>query len=223
MAVRIDALRVAQDPSYAASLTVEDWYALAGTPEWQQLVAEQSELVASTLAVHGEKFAQQVQPSAPSLVPQGPFSIIGTKIPRVQGMGVVTGLGQYTEHMNFPGMLYTRTLRSPHPHAKIVSIDTTEAEKFPGVHAVLHRGNLPDMYKDVAIGSGPPARGLFDQELFEVGAPVAVIAAESEHIGDEAMRLIQVQYEISSRAISTARFLEFHRRSLGVTQPPKAK
>jgi CO/xanthine dehydrogenase Mo-binding subunit len=203
--VRIDALRAAQEPSYAASLTVEDWYTLAGTPEWQQLVAEQSELVASTLAVHGDKFMQQAQPSAPSLVPQGPFSVIGTKVPRVQGMGVVTGLGQYTEHMNFAGMLYTRTLRSPHPHAKLVSIDTSAAEKFAGVVAVLHRGNLPDLYRDVVIGSGPPARGLFDQELFEVGAPVAVIAAESEHIADEAMRLIQVQYEVLPAAMD---FLE---------------
>src|SRR5262249_35638743 len=83
-----------------------------------------------------------------------------------------------------------------HPHAKLVSIDVSVAEKFPGVHYVLHRGNLPDLYKDVVIGSGPPNRGLFDQELFEVGAPVAVIAAESEHIADEAMRLINVQYEV---------------------------
>ncbi len=205
MAVRIDALRVAQDPSYAASLTAEDWYALAGTPEWQQMVAEQSELIASTMAVHGEKLGQQVQPPAQSLVPPGPFNVIGTKVPRLQGIGIVTGLGQYTEHMNFAGMLYTRTLRSPHPHAKIVSIDTSQAEQFPGVHAVLHRGNLPDMYQDVVIGSGPPARGLFDQELFEVGAPVAVVAADSEHIADEAMRLIQIQYEVLPAAMD---FLE---------------
>jgi xanthine dehydrogenase molybdenum-binding subunit len=205
VAVRIDALRVAQDPSYAASLTAEDWYALAGTPEWQQMLAEQSELVASAMAVHGDKLAQQVQPPAQSQVPQGPFSVIGTKVPRVQGFGIVTGLGQYTEHMNFSGVLYTRTLRSPHPHAKIVSIDTSEAEKFPGVRAVLHRGNLPDLYKDVVVGSGPPARGLFDQELFEVGAPVAVVAADNEHIADEAMRLIQVQYEVLPAAID---FLE---------------
>jgi len=198
-------LRVAQDPSYAASLTAEDWYALAGTPEWQQMVAEQSELIASTMAVHGEKLGQQVQPPAQSLVPPGPFNVIGTKVPRLQGIGIVTGLGQYTEHMNFAGMLYTRTLRSPHPHAKIVSIDTSQAEQFPGVHAVLHRGNLPDMYQDVVIGSGPPARGLFDQELFEVGAPVAVVAADSEHIADEAMRLIQIQYEVLPAAMD---FLE---------------
>jgi CO/xanthine dehydrogenase Mo-binding subunit len=196
---------VAQDPAYAANLTTEQWYTLAGTPEWQQLVAEQSELLASTLAVHGDKLLQQAQPPTSSIVPQGPFNVVGTKVPRVHGMGIVTGLGQYTEHMNLPGMLYTRTLRSPHPHARIVSIDTSQAEKVPGVHAVLHRGNLPDLYKDVVVGSGPPARGLFDEELFEVGAPVAVIAAESEHIADEAMRLIQIQYEVLPAAMD---FLE---------------
>ncbi len=66
---------------------------------------------------------------------------------------------------------------------------------------MLHSGNLPDLYKDVVIGSGPPNRGLFDTELFEVGAPVAVVAAESEHIADEAMRLIQVQYEVLPAAM----------------------
>ena len=204
MALRIDALRVAQDASYAANLTAEDWYALAGSPEWQQMVAEQRELVAATLEAHADKFAQ-AQPVAPVAVTTGPFSVIGTKVPRIQGIGIVTGLGQYTEHMNMGGMLFTRTLRSPHPHARVVSLDSSKAEQFPGVHAVLHAGNLPDLYKDVTFGSGPPARGLFDTELFEVGAPVAVVAAESEHIADEAMRLIEVQYEVLPAAID---FLE---------------
>ena len=65
-----------------------------------------------------------------------------------------------------------------------------------GVVAVLHRGNLPAEYRDVKLGAGPPDRFLFNEEVFEVGAPVAVVAAESEHIADEAMRLIEVQYEV---------------------------
>jgi CO/xanthine dehydrogenase Mo-binding subunit len=198
---RIDALRVAQDQTYAASLTTEEWRELALTPEWQRLVAEQHEVVASTLAANSDQLAQQAQPPTPANVLNGPYTVVGSKIPRVQGIGIVTGLGQYTEHMNFTGVLYTRTLRSPNPHAKIVSIDSSQAEQFPGVHAVLHSGNLPDMYKDVVVGSGPPNRGLFDTELFEVGAPVAVVAAESEHIADEAMRLIQVQYQVLPAAM----------------------
>jgi CO/xanthine dehydrogenase Mo-binding subunit len=204
VAVRIDALRVAQDQQYAASLTPDQWAELAHDPDWMRLVAEQHETVASTVAANLETTAQ-AQPPTPASVLNGPYTIVGSKVPRLQGMGIVNGFAQYTEHMNFSGALYTRTLRSPHPHARITSIDTSAAEKFPGVAAVLHRGNLPDMYKDVVVGSGPPPRGLFDQELFEVGAPVAMIAAESEHIADEAMRLIQVQYEVLPAAMD---FLE---------------
>jgi xanthine dehydrogenase molybdenum-binding subunit len=205
VAVQIDALRVATDPTFAASLTHDEWQELAHNPDWMRLVAEQSETVAASLAAAGNKVAQTAQPPTPAAVLNGPYTIVGNKVPRLQGIGIVTGLGQYTEHMNFTGMLYTRTLRSPHPHAKISSIDTSAAEKFPGVHYVLHAGNLPDLYKDVVIGSGPPNRGLFDMELFEVGAPVAVVAADSEHIADEAMRLIQVQYEVLPAAMD---FLE---------------
>ncbi|MBV9582668.1 MAG: xanthine dehydrogenase family protein molybdopterin-binding subunit [Chloroflexi bacterium] len=204
MAVHIDALRVAQDPNYAASLTPDDWAQLAHNPDWARLVAEQPETVASALAQAQPPTAQPLPPT-PAAVLNGPYTIIGNKVPRLQGMGIINGFAQYTEHMNFPGALYTRTLRSPHPHAKITSIDTSDADKFPGVISILHRGNLPDMYKDVVVGSGPPPRGLFDEELFEVGAPVAMIAAESEHIADEAMRLIQVQYEVLPAAMD---FLE---------------
>ena len=199
MATRIDVLRVATDAQYAASLTPEEWATVAYSPEFQQMAAEQRELLAATLETHAASipgFAQVAQPPTPPEVLNGPYSVVGEKVPRVHGLGIVTGLGQYTEHMSARGVLYTRTLRSPHPHARIKSIDTTDAEKFPGVVAVLHRGNLPDIYKDVNLSSGPPDRRLFDEELFEVGAPVAVVAAESEHIADEAIRLIQVQYEI---------------------------
>jgi len=208
MATRIDVLRVATDAEYAASLSSEEWASVAYTPEFQQMAAEQRELLAATLDKHAASipgFSQVTPPATPAEVLNGPYSVVGQKVPRVHGLGIVTGLGQYTEHMTMPGMLYTRTLRSPHPHARVKSVDTSNAEKFPGVVAVLHRGNLPDIYKDVNLGSGPPDRGLFDEELFEVGAPVAIVAAENEHTADEAIRLIDVQYEILPAALD---FLE---------------
>src|SRR5438445_91242 len=208
MANTIDFLRVATDVQYAATLTPEELASIAGSPEWLQMVAEQRELVAGALQTHAALstgFAQIAPPVVPAEVLNGPYSIVGQKVPRVHGLGVVTGLGQYTEHMTQPGTLYTRTLRSPHPHARVKSVDVSQAEKFPGVVAVLHRGNLPDIYKDVNLGSGPPDRGLFDEALFEVGAPVAVGAAENEHTADEAIRLIDVQYEILPAALD---FLE---------------
>jgi CO/xanthine dehydrogenase Mo-binding subunit len=199
MSRTIDALRVATDPSYAAELTAEDWYELVHSADWNRMMAEQRELLEPTLAAQAHMipgFAQVQAPPVPPKVLNGPYTIVGQNVPRVQGIGVVTGLGQYTEHLTPTGMLYTRTLRSPHPHARVTSLDSSAAEKFPGVHAVLHKDNLPELYKDVKVGSGPPDRGLFDTELFEVGAPVAIVAAESEHIADEATRLIQVQYEV---------------------------
>src|SRR6266536_547795 len=208
MTAQVDLLRLAQDASYAASLSLEEWALLAQDPTFRQTLAEHSELLAATLDVHGYKlpgFAQAAQPAQPAPVPQGPFSVIGQPAPRMQGLGVVTNLGQYTQHMTMPRALYTRTLRSPHPHAKVKSLDTSKAEKLDGVAAVLHRGNLPAEYQDVKLGAGPPDRGLFDEEVFEVGAPVAVVAAESEHIADEAIRLIDVQFEVLPAAMD---FLE---------------
>jgi hypothetical protein len=191
MARTIDLLRVAQDQQYAASLTPEEWFELSQTPEFRQTLAEHRELLEAALSQNAAalpgylQVTPPAQPAPPAAVPSGPFNVIGQKVPRVQGLGVVTGLGQYTEHMTLPGMLYTRTLRSPHPHARVKSVDTSKAEQFPGVHAVLHRGNLPAEYQDVKLGSGPPDRTLFDEEVFEVGAPIAVVAADSEHIADE--------------------------------------
>ncbi len=208
MPTNIDVLRVATDAKYAASLSPEEWASVAQSPEFRQMVAEQRELLAATLETHAASipgFSQVGVPATPAQVLNGPYTVVGTKVPRVHGLGVVTGQGQYTEHMTMPGTLYTRTLRSPHPHARVKSVDVSKAEQFPGVHAVLYRGNLPAVYQDVKLGSGPPDRGLFDEELFEVGAPVAIVAADSEHIADEATRLIDVQYEILPAAMD---FLE---------------
>src|SRR5262245_25014084 len=113
MAVQIDALRVATDPTFAASLTQDQWNELAQHPDWMRLVAGQSGVVAASIAAAGDKFMQQAQPPTPASVLNGPYTIVGSKVPRLQGMGIVNGFAQYTEHMNFSGMLYTRTLRSP--------------------------------------------------------------------------------------------------------------
>jgi len=197
---RIEAIRVAQDASYAASLSDADWRELALDAEWQQLVAEQAEAVAVVIATHGHKLPGGVtsngDASPAAQVPAGPFKVIGQPFARMQGLGVVTDQGNFTQNMRIPGMLYMRTLRSKYPHAKIKKVDTSKAEKFPGVRAIIHRGNLPAEYKDVVIGAQNPTRYLFNEEVFEVGSPIAVIAADSEHIADEAMRLIDVQYEV---------------------------
>jgi CO/xanthine dehydrogenase Mo-binding subunit len=195
---QIEAVRVAQDAAYAASLSDSDWYALSMDPAWQEMVAEQSELVADVIAKYGSKIPGiGGGASAPSEIPVfRPFKVIGQDIARVQGYGIVTEKGQYTENLRMSGMLFMRTLRSRYPHAKIKSVDISEAEKIPGVRKILHRANLPEEYKDVFLGSANPTRYLFSEEVFEVGAPIAVIAADSEHIADEAIRRIKVEYEV---------------------------
>jgi CO/xanthine dehydrogenase Mo-binding subunit len=207
---KIDVLKLAHDPSYAATLNAAEWASLAQDPSFQQVLAEQRELLSAVLETHGSMLPgfYQTAPAQPApnvMGKTGPFSVIGKTVPRVQGLGIVTGLGEYVEHMTLPGTLYTRTLRSPHPHARVKAVDTSKAEKLAGVAAVLHRGNLPAEYKDVKLGAGPPDRGLFDEEVFEVGAPIAVVAAANEHIADEAIRLIDVQYEVLPAAMD---FLE---------------
>ncbi|HEV7662683.1 MAG TPA: xanthine dehydrogenase family protein molybdopterin-binding subunit [Chloroflexota bacterium] len=195
---RVDAFRVAFDLDYAASLSDGEWAQVLASNEWHIMSAENADLLGPVMARFGSKMsvAAQAQTAPPRPIPEGPFQIIGKPAPRIHGFGHVTGFGQYSEHMTQPGMLFMKTLGSPHPHARIKRIDTTKAEAFPGVVAILHRGNLPDLYKDVRIGSGPPDRFLFSEEIFEVGAPIAVVAAASDHIADEATRLIDVDYEV---------------------------
>src|SRR5258708_3723860 len=196
---RIEAVGVAQDPAYAAALTDADWYKLAQDPEWLELVAEQSELVGPVLAVHGHKLpGGSWSGNADGTVTPAPaaadFKVVGTDIARMQGIGIVTETGRYTENMSMPGMLFMRTLRSRYPHAKIKSIDISKAEKIPGVVKILHRGNLPPEYADVTLGGAAPTRFLFSEEVYEVGAPIAAIAASSEHIAEEATPHTDLQY-----------------------------
>ena len=120
--------------------------------------------------------------------------VIGTRVPRIQGLGSVTEKGAYVSLMTLPGMAFVRTLRSPYPRARVRRIDASRAEAIPGVIHVLHRFNLPPEYLGVSI-EGPPPRFLLNEEIVQVGMPVAVVAAESEHIAADAIARIEVEYE----------------------------
>jgi CO/xanthine dehydrogenase Mo-binding subunit len=116
------------------------------------------------------------------------FVVVGQRHPRVEGAEKVTGRARYTYDVRLPGQLYARVLRSPHPHARIARIDTSRAEALPGVHAVLSVANAPDMawYQESR---------LFDRTVRFVGDEVAAVAADSEEIAEDALRLIEVVYE----------------------------
>lgn len=134
---------------------------------------------------------------------------VGKSVNRLDGIDKVTGAGTYATDMVAPGMLFGKILRSPHPHAKILKIDTSEAEKLPGVKAVIHKGNVPNnrfngsvpMYTTV-----PYLKPVLDQEIFSdkvryVGDEVAAVAATSEKIAEEACKLIKVDYEVLPAAL----------------------
>src|SRR5579859_3583785 len=195
MAIRdIDALRVVSDPAYAATLTAEEWESLSTNADWTHLVEEYGDVVKQA----GLPMAQIAPPvPGPNLgAQQSQFNFIGKPQLRIQGLGVFTDSGYYTENLNKGNQLWMMTLRSPNPHARVKSVDSSDAEKIPGVAMVLHRYNLPRQYQSIKIGSGPPDRLLFPEEVFMVGDPVAIVLAESQDIADEAMRQIKVEYEV---------------------------
>src|SRR5436305_13330789 len=182
MAIRdLDVVRVISDPTLAATLTAEEWEAVAQTHDFQHYQEEYSDI----LRAAGVPMAQ-IAPPAPTLpgpnlgAQQTAFKVLDTRPARVQGLGVVSNVGWYTENLNRGNQVFMVTLRSPHPHARIRSIDSTDAEKFPGVAMVLHRFNMPREYQTIKLGSGPPDRTLFPEEMFMVGGPVAVLLASSQ-------------------------------------------
>lgn len=128
-------------------------------------------------------------------------SVVGKRIPRLDALEKVTGAAVYTADVRLPGMLYGKVLRSPYPHAEIVDIDTSEAEKLPGVKAVVCFKNTPRVrFRRAASLVLPPAVPIKDEYIFDtrvryVGDEVAAVAAESEEIAAKALRLIKVKYK----------------------------
>ncbi|MCA0200575.1 MAG: xanthine dehydrogenase family protein molybdopterin-binding subunit [Proteobacteria bacterium] len=128
---------------------------------------------------------------------------IGKRTPRPDGADKVTGRAAYAADATMPGMIWGKVLRSPHPHARIKSIDTSKAEKLPGVMAVMTSKDIVDF----PIDKGPVMLGIQDMRwmcrnvmardkaLFH-GHPVAAVAATTQAIATEALGLIKVDYEV---------------------------
>jgi CO/xanthine dehydrogenase Mo-binding subunit len=120
------------------------------------------------------------------------FSVVGRRVQRVEGFDKVTGTSQYIADIFLPGMLVGKVLRSPYPHARIRHIDTTKAEKLPGVRAVV---TAEDTIKK------PWGAFFADQYILSVdksryvGEEVAAVAAIDPDIAEEAIDLIEVDWE----------------------------
>src|SRR6266705_3062822 len=120
------------------------------------------------------------------------YTTIGQPTPRVEGQEKVTGAMQYTADVALPGTLWGRALRSPLPHARIVRIDTARAHQVPGIHAVLTGADV----RRIRYG-----RRLFDVPVLAedrvrfAGERVAAVAAQDRDAAEEALALIDVEYE----------------------------
>ena len=130
------------------------------------------------------------------------LNVVGKSMPALPEVSVprFTGKAQYASRVWFPNMLYAAFLTCPHPHARIKNIDTSAAEKMPGVASVLTYRNAPKRQGDMPIGSrgGSPAvvPEPLGEELNLQGEPVAIVAAESENLAQDAVGAIQVEYEV---------------------------
>ena len=117
--------------------------------------------------------------------PAGKRSLIGKRISRVDGPEKVSGRGRYTYDVRRPGMLWGKIVRCPHAHARVKSIDTSAAEKLPGVHAV-----------EVMTEPG--------KEIFWAGDEVVALAAQDELVAEDAARAVKIEYEVLPHFVSDA-------------------
>ncbi len=121
--------------------------------------------------------------------------IIGTKVPRLDAPDKATGRAKYSYDINRPGMLHAKMLRCPHAHARVKSIDTSNAEKSPGVRAV-HVIVKPN------------------DELYWAGAEVAAVAADTEEHAIDGLRAIRVEYEVLPHLVKESETLTAKQRTV---------
>ena len=122
------------------------------------------------------------------------FRVVGKENRKVDGMSKATGEAIYTDDIQLPGMLHAKMLRSPHAHARIVSVDTSKAEALPGVVATLVGAELPIRYG--VIPWTPDEHALAVDKVRFIGDEVAAVAAIDEDTALEALDLIEVEYEV---------------------------
>ena len=130
------------------------------------------------------------------------FRVLDTSPIRHDGLDKVTGRAQFGADFHMPGTIYGKILRSPHAHARILSIDTSKAEALPGVKAVVTASDFPIISQPLDLSqarSTPRAvaeNDLAYKKALYSGHAVAAVAATSVYIAEEALDLIEVDYEV---------------------------
>jgi CO/xanthine dehydrogenase Mo-binding subunit len=120
------------------------------------------------------------------------YKIVGKSVPRLDGAEKVSGRTRYAADIEIPGALWAKLLRGSLPHARILSVDTSKAAALAGVRAVISGADIPPVLTGLRMKDMPV---LARDRVRYVGEPVAAVAADSPDIADEALNLIEVQYE----------------------------
>ena len=121
------------------------------------------------------------------------FSIIGKPIALIDSAGKTTGAGKYADDLSLPGMLIGKIIHSPYPHALVKRIDASRALALDGVVAVVTGADAPNKYGILPVGHDETALAV--DKVRYVGDNVACVVAESESIAEQALELIDVEYQ----------------------------
>src|SRR5579884_1788617 len=122
---------------------------------------------------------------------------IGKSIRRREDPDLLTGRATYTNDVKLPGMLHAAVLRSPYAHARIVSIDTSAARALPGVYAVLTGREALEVIDPVPAFCAEPVveRAMAVEKVRYAGEAVVAVAAESRYIAEDALELVQIEWD----------------------------
>lgn len=147
-----------------------------------------------------------------SAMREKPPEIVGKSMPTRTATRFVAGKAAFVADTHIPGMLYARVLTSPHAHARIRAIDTSEARALSGVYAVLTYKDVPRVPYSVAerplLDPGPLDQFLLDEVVRYVGDKVAVVVAETPELAEQALKLIEVDYEVLPAILDTRQALQ---------------
>src|SRR5919108_3236567 len=122
------------------------------------------------------------------------FSVIGKPLRKIDAMAKCAGETVYADDLNLPRMIYAKLLRSPHPHARVLTVNAARALKLEGVFAVITGQDLPEKFG--IMPSTQDEEALVTDKVRYVGDPVAAVAAASESLAEQALGAIDVEYEV---------------------------
>ncbi|HYU62398.1 MAG TPA: molybdopterin cofactor-binding domain-containing protein [Verrucomicrobiae bacterium] len=128
------------------------------------------------------------------------MKVVGKPLPKVDSAAKVTGRALYADDIALPRTLHCKILRSPHPHARILSIDTSAARRMPGVLAVITGADLPIKFGILPVTQDE--RALEHEKVRYVGDPIAAVAATEEEVAAAACDAIAVEYEVLEPVMS---------------------